>query len=405
MKYCNLYVFVKKENPDLFDILEDMCAVGLFRPKYPVTFVNPSKAVVAKLKKLVDDGEPDLAFEKLQSHFLYGKHATLKGKFVTYNRKEMKSDLTKITKASDFKQWKHDNSMVFNQTNDALLEEGAETDRPKLEKQVKGKGEHDKLSVTREIPRTMADYARNLNGLLEVLKQSSESKFATVCSKLDPNPVIAWHILVKPSASSSEYISDEVFDQWASTRESNVNNRSTTLLREAFASDDYDKSEMAKAHDARKGINDSGFKQTLDSIVSSYGSHTELLEDELRFRMSDMSIDELDFAELELCSWDESCLVLFKLSNSLLNPCLHKIMQDFVASNAFHYTMYNDSIHKKLEDNIVGAGPGAKKIVKILGSKGRKFIKSLDTDAEDEIAKFVSSLNKKQLGSLKKLLK
>jgi hypothetical protein len=68
--------------------------------------------------------------------------------------------------------------------------------------------------------------------------------------------------------------------------------------------------------------------------------------------------------------------------------------------------MYNDNVHKKLESNIVGAGNGAKKIVNILGKEGRKLIKSMeDADEEEELSKFVSSLNKKQLSSLKKILK
>ena len=35
-------------------------------------------------------------------------------------------------------------------------------------------------------------------------------------------------------------------------------------------------------------------------------------------------------------------------------------MVEFIESNSCHYTMYNDSVYKKLESNIVGAGSGAK---------------------------------------------
>ncbi len=403
MKYCNLYVFVKKENPGLYDILEDMCAVGLFRPKYPTTFINPSKAVVAKLKKLVDEGEPDAAFEKLQAHFIYGKHSALDGKLVTYNRKELKSDPKKVTKASKFEQWKHDNIAVFEQSNDAFLEEGADADRPKVERKVRGSNENKKLEITKKIPHTVEAYAQHINGLLHTAKQEDSELYEKILHKLDPNLVLTWHILVKPtSEEESEYISDRLFAKWAETYEVNPNNKTVDLLKEAFNSDNFQTSHIEHAQKARKEVNDSGFSQTLESIVATYENKMLLIEDELRFRFSDASVEDT-VEEMEHFTWDESSMVLFRKSNSLLNSCLHKIMLDFLASNAFHYSMYNNNIHEKLAQ-IVGAGEGAKKVVKILGNNGRKLIKSLD-GSEDLIAKFVSSLSKKQVTELKKMLK
>lgn len=430
---CNLYSFVKKENAPLFELLEDMCAVGLFRPRNPTTFINPSKEVVAKLKSLIEKGESDVAFEHLQKHFLYGKHSALKGELITYNSKVMKTDLSKVTtKNNNFSLWKSrgDNVAVFTQTSTDFLEEGAEKERPKLDKTKKGKGESgsNREEATQELlkrasngEKIMHVFAKNLNGLLEVLKthceeNKDEEKLKLVMSKLDPNPVVCWYILVKPSAVNCEhlYISDSVFNSWFESRKNNINNDKTSLLREIFKSNDFDNKLLVKAGEARKTINTDGFGQTRLSILSSYDNDMcSLLEDELRFRLSDKGEDELlwnssEISELNNINWDdpEQSLVLLKSSNSLLNSCLHKIMTEFIKSNSFHYTMYNDNIHKKLENNIVGAGEGAKKIVNILGKEGRKLIKSMeDADEEEELSRFVSSLNKKQLSSLKKILK
>jgi hypothetical protein len=432
-KFCNLHTFVKKENPSLYELLEDMCAVGLFRPKHPTTFINPSKEVVAKLKALIEKGESDVAFEHLQKHFLFGKHPVLKGELITYNSKAMKTDLSKTTTKNDkFSQWssRGDNVVVFTQTNTDFLEEGAVKERPKLDRPKKGKGESNsqRMEATKELLQKAANgdnimhvFAKNVNGLLEVLKKHCEDnnedeKIKLVMSKLDPNPVLCWYILVKPSAVNCEnlYIDDHVFNAWFESRKNNMNNDKTSLLRSLITSNGRDKSLLAKAQNARGKVNTAGFAQTRQSIISSYDNDMcGLLEDELRFRLSDKGGDELvwnspEIVELNNLNWNdpEQSLVLLKSSNSLLNSCLHKIMQEFVNSNSFHYTMYDDSLYEKLEKNIVGAGNGAKKIVKILGKEGRKLIKSMeDADEEDELSKFVSSLNKRQLGSLKKILK
>jgi hypothetical protein len=276
-KFCNLYVFVKKENTELFNILEDMCAVGLFRPKYPVTFINPSKAVTAKMVKLVESGHVDTAFEHLQKHFLYGKHASLsKGPFVTYNQKTMKTDLAKATEPNKvFTQWKSDNISVFNQVGNDFLEEGDPTSRPKLERPKKGSSESDsKWDITtrlNEEGNTMHAFAYALNGLMCLLEKKDPSLFEKARKKVDPNPVVAWHIIVKPSAESSEYMSDEVFDAWASAFDENINNRKVGCLKDCFeVSNKEDEMHLAEVNKIRNSIRQSGRMETMADVVKSY---------------------------------------------------------------------------------------------------------------------------------------
>lgn len=431
-KFCNLHTFVKKENSGLYDLLEDMCAVGLFRPKYPTTFINPSKEVVAKLKSLVDKGESDVAFEHLQKHFIYGKHTSLTGELINYNSKVVKTKLADVTQKMDkLSLWKSkdDNVAVFQQTSTDFLEEGAKKPKPTSDKKkvvkITSGSEPNRMEATKELLNKSKDnkvmhvFARAVNGILLELKKQSEDGYKSVLTKLDPNPVLCWYILVKPCTSCESdncesHVPDSVFDEWYKKRDVDFNKNSTTLLREAFSSNDFDNSLIAKAKNARDTIDMVGFKQTRDSIMETYeGDMLTLLEDELRFRFSDLPADNFscnsaNISELNGINWDkpEESLVLLKDSSSLLNSVLHKVMQEFVASNAFHYTMFNDNVHQKLENNIVGAGAGAKKIVKVLGKEGRKLIKSMeDADEEEELGKFVSSLTKSQLASLKKILK
>ncbi len=430
-KFCNLHTFVKKENPGLYDLLEDMCAVGLFRPKYPTTFINPSKEVVSKLKDLVEKGDSDLAFEHLQKHFIYGKHNSLTGDLVNYNSKAVKGDLSKNTKKVEkISLWKSkdDNVAVFQQTNADFLEEGGDKARPKLDrkkKEKKGSAECDRLETTNSLfekaasagDNVMHVFARAVNHLLVLLEEEDSEQFKKVCSKLDPNPVLCWYLLVKPSSVSCDncdnYISDDLFKKWCSWSDF-FKKGYTSTLRKVFNSDEHDNSFMAKAKKARDSVDLVGFKQTRDSIISSYdGDMVTLLEDELRYTHSEKPASEflansVTVASLNNIDWSrpEESLVLLKDSSSILNSCLHKVMLDFVSSNAFHYAMIKASVVERLENNVVGAGEGAKKVVKILGKEGRKLIKSMeDADEEEELGKFVSSLTKKQLSSLKKILK
>jgi len=76
-KYCNLYTFVKKNNKELFSLIDDLCAENLFKQRYPLTFLNPSKDLVKKLEKLVDNGDQEKGLTNLKSLFIYGKHDIL----------------------------------------------------------------------------------------------------------------------------------------------------------------------------------------------------------------------------------------------------------------------------------------------------------------------------------------
>ena len=117
--YCSLYTFIKRTNPDLYEILDDMCAVGLFRTRNDITFLNPSDKLTNQLIEMVEKDQSEEAFKNLKSLFIYGKHNTLNKDVVSYNNKNYGEDLSGLKQLSAFKQWKDSqNVSVFDYKSD-----------------------------------------------------------------------------------------------------------------------------------------------------------------------------------------------------------------------------------------------------------------------------------------------
>lgn len=418
MKFCNLHSFVKEYNPSLYEILDDMCAVGLFRPRDPVTFLNPNEKIIKKLSDMIDDGNGESAFKELQKLFIYGKHTKLNGDLINYNTKLITSDLSKLNESKNFKSWQNrDNIIVFEYTNDKFPEEGAKAPRPKFEKKryVEGQGETCtlKMEATKELFSNLNDDKLNhkvayaLNSLLECLKKRNEEQYKKAIVLLDPNMILSWYILVQPSNENDGHIPNSVFNEWYEIKNNTVN--SVNLIKEAFNSNNYDNSILAKNQTIRKELLTDGFEITKNSIMASYsGNLAKLLEDELRFRYSnEEKLSSFEIHELNNINWsnpkESLVLVTDPSKHCLYKSSLHQLMKEFIESNAFHYTMYNDKVHEKFEKNIVGAG--SKKMITLLGKNNRKFIKKLEkTDDDKSLSNLISSLNKNQLKYLKKVI-
>ena len=422
--HCNLYSFVEEYNKPLFNILEDMCAVGQFRATRPVTFLNPGDKVVEILQDKIDSGEAENAFYELQKLFLYEKNTKLSGKLINYNNKVVTSDLSNLKTNDKFKPWSSRNIIVFDYNEKDLPKEGEKVPRPSFKKDngkktnnVDGGSEtcSKKMEVTKELFTNLDDnklphkVAYVLNSLLKCLKKNDEAKFNEVINLLDPNMILSWYILVRPS-SYDGHIPDEVFNEWYDLKDSYP--KEVTLIKAAFDSNDYDNSLLAKAKEARKELETDGFENFKNSIISSYGNDmNKLLEDELRFRYSnEKKLSSYEIHELNNIDWEtpvNSLVLVGEASkNCLYKSSLHKLMKEFTESNAFHYTMYNNKIHEKFSENIKGAGPGSKKMITLLGKTNRAFIKKLEqTDKDKSLTNFVATLDKDQLQTLKKIMK
>lgn len=429
--HCSLYGFIKDHNIDLFNILDDMCAVGLFRPRHPVTFLNPNEKLTQELVKMVDNGESEDAFKILQSLFIFGKHDKLDDKMVSYNRKSYETDISGLKKDKSFVQWKSkDNTSVFIYDLPKFPKEGKSTQPPKLERPKRNidggnEGDEKKVTVTNELfedldntdNKLMIKVARYLNSLMEHIEESDSSLFKKLSLLMDPNMIVSWFILVQPSSEhlpSHPHISSELFESW---KRNDLNTKGVTTIHKIFDSNNNNNNEEVKNQsELRNGINKEGCVQTKEAIENAYkGNFEKLLEDELRFRFSDDDGDNFtsfNINELKNIKWDtpKESLVLIKEPPSacLFRSELHKTMLKFIESSSFKYTLYNAKIHERIKETISGAGHGnnnVKKMIKILGNKNRDFIKNMEkTDANKTLSKFVSSLTSKQVSSLKQLL-
>ena len=126
-EYCNIYLYIKKTNTPLFQLLEDTCTEHLFRFRY-VTFLMPNSTLLNKMKK----EKSSVAAKMIKSLLLkgvYKKSDELKGEIFAINGKVNDPSKLKVKPDPKFVQWEgFDNLSV-------LLYEDSDvpsvTDKPK----------------------------------------------------------------------------------------------------------------------------------------------------------------------------------------------------------------------------------------------------------------------------------
>ncbi len=426
--FCSLYTFVKEHNPKLYELLEDMCAVGLFRPRFPTTFLNPGSDLVKKLNDLINEGESEKAFHQLQKLFIHGKHTSLKGELVTNGRNVVSDDLSSLKQDGNFKHWEsRDNTIVYVYNEKEFPKVGKETvPIPKTERKAKGKGETDggflfgsssttKCKATDELFKNnkndlQKEAAFRLNSLLTWLQNNGQEDLSNkLKNKLDPNLALSWYLIVQPKNNNNPYISKDIFEQWYPTYSRDI--ISANLITNTF-SNINNSDDLRRIQETRKNLVDTGFTNYVNDIKNAYeGDNLRLLEDELRFRYSDEEIDQGVKKELDSINWDDpsKSLILVRplvsSSCSLYQSYLFKLMKEFVNSSAFLYTILNDKLIEKFNKFGEIGGAGNVKMISILGSNYRSFIGGLQKiDPNESLTAFIGGLNSEQKNILKSLL-
>jgi hypothetical protein len=417
-KFCNLYSFIKDHNKGLVPLVDDLCAEGLFKGRGDKTFLNPNVSLVSKLQKMVDSGNSDEALITLKSLFLEGYHDNLVSSmtYVTFNKKSTKG--LKGSSSTKFNKWNSDIS-VFDV--DSFPEEGEAVESAKKEKKKSIKGS--KESVTRiEITNDLINhymkdkeqkvFAYAVNSLLGFVKTKDNKVYNEIHKLLDPNMIISWYILVQPSSRmSSKHISDSLFVKWAN-KSYKLPIKSVDLLRELMSSNNYDNKDLKAIIEKRKDIKAIGLKDTIADVVKCYNNdYHKLLEDELRFRFSDLvELDGEDIMTLNLLDWDspKKSLVLFNNipKSNLLQTEIYKLITQFIKSNAFLYTPYNDDIMKKIKNTISGAGNSSgSSSLYICGGLNRDNIQNMHgSGLEFSLQDFIGGLSSEQKEELKSYL-
>jgi len=416
-KFCNIYSFVKSHNSKLLSIVEDLCAENIFKGRGDKTFLNPSEKMIEELQNMIDKGDSDTALTKLKSLFIEGEHNSLSSsaKYVSFNGKSVTG--LKGNQSSTFNKWSS-NIMVFDVSEFPKEGEAVASNKKEKRKKVNGSKESSiRVEVTNELinnymmEKDHKVFAYATNSLLSFIKAKDVSLYESIHKLLDPNMILSWYLLVQPSARmGGKHIPDSVFAKWAKkTYKSPV--KSVELIRELMSSNNYDNKELKHIIEKRKEIKAIGLKDTIDDVLKAYKSdHHKLLEDELRFRFSDLpEFDGEDIMTLNLVDWDspQRSLVLFNKipKSNLLQSEIYKLITQFIKSNAFLYTPYNDDIMKKIKNTISGAGSSTNSSLYICGGSNRDGVQKMACGSlEFSLEDFVGGLNAEQLEELKSYL-
>lgn len=415
--YCSLYTFIKRTNPDLYDVLDDMCAVGLFRTRNDITFLNPSEKLTKQLVDMIEKDNAEGAYNKLKSLFIYGKHSKLNKDVISYNNKKYSDNLSELNQLSEFKQWKDSqNVSVFDYKSDKFPTEGEDAERPIMNRS-KGKGKKGgeiskKITFTHELMETK-DYKKVIYALNSLLKSLDNNKLEKIKSIIDPNMILSWYIIVQPGKANDTHISNEDFNNWANANTIDNMAENTDVLRDILENIKASKQTLMETKQKRENAKEimelSNIQEHLQNIYDN--NKTKLLEDELRFRYSDESNESMFdnyICALTMIDWNNpsDSLVLLKNINNMNNNAVLHCLQKFIHSSAFNYTLLSNDMCDKLKESISGAGSKkGKKMVKVLGNKHREMLsntKSVNTI--DIVESLLNHLSKKERTHLKSLL-
>jgi hypothetical protein len=421
--YCGLYTFIKDHNKELYDIVDDLCAHGLFSSKNDITFLNPNKKLTKKLVDMCEEGKSEKASNLIKAFFFHGKNDKLTEDLVNYNLKKCTKDtIGKTSKSKVFKQWdKYNNASVFDYEDDSFPVEGDESARPPKQKRngaKKGGSENNQKSNFTEELMNKKDpklVAYTLNSLINYCKSKDSDNdtkyYDKLIHRLDPNVILSWYIIVQPNKTEPCYITHTIFNEWKS---SSIQ-ESTDILCDIFKNTSVSKDNLNKARKERENAKSvyEEYNELLDRIKKSYEGHEiYMLEDELRFRFTNDSYNELfeNIGTLNGLDWNtpNDNLVLLCKSENLMQSATHECLKKFIDTNAFHYTLLNDEMCVKIEDNlkkIQGGGNGRKKIIKILGNDNRSNFNKITSKSDKELMQsFIMNLNKTQKKMLKDML-
>ena len=419
--YCSLYTFIKRTNPDLYEILDDMCAVGLFRTRNDITFLNPSDKLTNQLIEMVEKDQSEEAFKNLKSLFIYGKHNSLSKDVVSYNNKKYGEDLSGLKQLYAFKQWKDSqNVSVFDYKSDKFPKEGENAERPPMGRKGKGKrgrgvDDNAKKLYTAELMETK-DPKKVIYALNSLLKSLDGETLEKVKSKIDPNMILTWYIIVQPGKTNDEYIPNDMFSEWALVNKLEDIPDDKDYLDTILKDIESCKSELIGIKQKREKASENldslvDCQKTIISIIYKEDM-TKLLEDELRFRYSDEAHDDMFkiyIGALNIIDWNspsDNLVLLNDMCGKMQNNAVLVCLAQFIKSSAFNYTLLSNGMCEKLSNSISGAGSGkGKKMIKMLGNKHREMFKNIKSvKTVEKIESLLSHLSAKERAHLKSMM-
>lgn len=459
-KYLCLYTYIRKENPKLYEVINDLCIDGIFRSqRYKNTFLMPDAKLTEKIYQLVEKDDDDKAVDKIRSLLLKDCLTSKKdfsGEVVNMNSRQLDNpeavfgDLTKVDKkiVTDYGEVV---TVVYAYKGSDVPVSSTENRKRSTPVQRRGgnssgggNGSYlDHMTIdklTKELKEVRPEklfesFKTGVSKLLMILKQNGKLEEAKYT--ISAHPVLSWYFLMLPKCGNSlltnddlkkyQSIPDSAVDpsaykevlehvQVPSNFFSKVNGMRREVLQE-----DCTKNRLSSAIESKykEAFSNKIFPQLILKMFESR-IHLKILQDELRFLYEDYCaadmIEEV-VAHLDKIHWSkpEEHLILTDqgIYSNMIKPteCFISGPVSFVKSIYFLYAAISDEIEAKLvgskkggSDVRGGANPETQNSVGYFGSGARAMTKHHLEQSETFLPKFVHSLSEQQKDTIRKLL-
>jgi hypothetical protein len=455
-KYVCLYSLVKRECPDLYKSINELCIDGIFRnQRYKNTFLMPDAKLCKHIQSMIDADKDEEAIQAIKSLIIKGHHTKAsfkKGATVgTLNDDEVLSDPEAVAEhltgsdKSTYTKEDHKVTVVLNYKGDKppatkKVETKVPSERvgagPSSQKHMNTHHSHlsktmDKLHDKSSAKKTFKNYSHAVAKLLALLEGKNELHHAK--HFLAANPVLSFAFLTM-NGHQGALISTEDLN----TVELNGHDGDLDLLEKCLGEPEFERSlftetnkERAKLiqekcekstlpgaiHDSYKKLINKASKDMQDEFKDSID--VKLLMDELRFLYEDAISCEEDFDDaithLKSINWDSpkthSIMTDPKVYKNLLK-CQEAFVSGpllFVKSVYFMYIPINDNIQASIEkaksggSNWGGVNPSSLSSVVFKGGKARSSMKhNASKHKMSSIKKMLTGLSKAQKEELKK---
>ena len=457
-KYVCLYSLVKRESPDLYKSINELCIDGIFRnQRYKNTFLMPDAKLCKHIQSLIDNDKDEEAIQAIKSLILKGHHiksSFKKGSMIgTLNDDEVLSDpdalaadLTGSDKSTYTKE-DHKVTVVLNYKGDKppatkKAESKVPSERvgagPSSQKHMNSHHSHlskamDMLHDKSSAKKTFKNYSHAVAKLLALLE--SKNSLHQAKHFLAANPVLSFAFLTmngheRALISHSDLESLELIGH----------DGDLELLEKCLGEPEFERSLFMDTNKERaKLIQEKCEKNTLPSAIDDsykklinkaskemqdeFKDHidTKLLMDELRFLYEDAISCEDDYddtiSHLKSINWDHpkkhSIMTDAKVYKNLLK-CQEAFVSGpllFVKSVYFMYIPINDNIQASIEkaksggSNWSSGNPSSISSVAFKGGNARSYMKHHSSKSKmASLKKMVNGLSKSQKEELKKCM-
>lgn len=447
-QFCSLYNYIKHRNDKLYEIVNDLCADGIFKSqnRYKNTFLYPSDKLLNKLHKMIEKDEDIEATKILRGLILRGYLS----KSSDFNNEVSNLDGHKLDKPELLSKLSKVDVTIINDTGDKNViviynydEESApvatELSSIKPERIVRLKKggleshnvEFKKITdslISKDVNETFNNFTNAVASLLINIKHNNPENFEKCKYICSVNPILTWFFLVHSdlvdlktiTTLKSEHIDTSIWNELFNDKYTYKPDyfKDVNTIRKDLLINSCDKTNLPIAiHKAYKQAMVSLFPEEVKNHYKNI--YRKILEDELKFMYEESSaclICSADIADLihnlEQIKWEEPENHLLVCSTTI---CAKQISsQEFFASGPLRFVTSIYLLYAPLTDELIArlntksggstdGNPSTQKSIIYRGGATRLKLKEKIKKTSD-IESLFNSLSKKQQSSLKQLI-